>query len=39
MTAVPAFCMTGYQCSVVKVHRGVVTDELCSDTPGLHREV
>ena len=28
-----------YQCSVVKVHRGVVTDELKSDLQVSHREV
>jgi len=32
-------CMTAYQCSVVKVHRGIVTDELKSDLQVLHREV
>ena len=33
------FVWRAYQCSVVKVHRGVVTDELCSDSQGLNREV
>ena len=37
--AAALFVWRAYQCSVVKVHRGVVTDELKSDLQVSHREV
>ncbi len=37
--AVPFFVRRACPCSVVKVHRGVVADELKSDLQGSHREM